>query len=193
MRKDPPEVIRISEKDYRLCVRKAKAIKKQEDDRIILRTAVKFTGRNRYPSVEQLKRHDAARNMRKLLPFLIYFREPETYQNDEPEFENTRDYINYLFNNYVDIVDDADMEPIDKVFPNVWTNSDEEARKDLLRPLIIYYGREEFETFLKDLGYKKFMSSYGLKKKDCKDGVKDKTLRNHLYKVWEAVQSEPIN
>lgn len=192
MRKMPPEIIRIAEKDYKALFNKAKEISELQDDKLSLRTAVKFTGRNRFPSVEQLKQHDVKRNMRTFLPFLLYYTIPGLFDTDEPGFEDTISYINYLLSTYVDIVDDEDVKKIEKVLPNSWANSTLETRKSIFRPLIVYYGREEFETFLRDLGFKKFMSFYGLKEKDIKDGIKDKKLRSDLYEVWNAVQYEPI-
>lgn len=192
MQKLPPEIIRITKKDYDALLAKAKEISYLQDDKISLRTAVKFTGRNRFPSVEQLKAHDIKRNLRTFLPFLLYFTIPGLFDEDEPGFEDTISYIKHILSTYVDIVDDEDMKKIEKILPNTWANSALEKRMNIFRPFIIYYGREEFETFLKDLGFKKFMSSYGLKEKDVKDGIKDKKLRSDLYEVWNAVQYEPL-
>lgn len=192
MKKKQPEVIRVAQRDYNLMVKKARAIQKLADDRASLRTAVKFTGRNRFPTVEQLEEHDVANHMRSFLPFLVYYREPQVFYSDDSEFERTREYLNNLFDLCVDIVEDEDMDPINSVTPFVWEKYTDDEKRALFRPLIGYYGNDEFDSFVKDLGFKRFMGAYGLKKKDCKNGVHNQKLRSHLKKIWDFVQEEPL-
>ena len=177
-----PETIRISRSSYediKERVRKTlKKAKKDEDDGCMAFAA------ERYPTLKELKEHDVKMNLRKYFPYLILYR--EVYETDEEAFYEARQYIDDLFDDYVEIIDDDDIRPICEMTPEKWKTLTLEEKCEVFDRLLQYYGYNEFETFFLDLGYQPYMAYRKVtpKKYRKKDGIK--TIEKELRKIWDA-------
>ena len=56
---------------------------------------LRFTQRNCWPSVEEMKAHHVEERLDRYLPYLIYY--GDVYQSTEPSFKETEAYIKDLF------------------------------------------------------------------------------------------------
>ena len=67
------EIVRISKSEYDTMVANAKKIQEYTDDANEARTVMKFTDRNSFPTVEEMKQHDVIHNLRKIfaIPYLL--------------------------------------------------------------------------------------------------------------------------
>lgn len=182
------EIVRISKSEYDTMVANAKRIQEYTDDANEARTVMKFTDRNNFPTVEEMKQHDVIHNLRKYLPFLIYYHTQEVFASDVEELERSKEYINEVLSEFLEIVDDEDVAAINALTPGVWKKAGCKQRHRIFAPLIAYYGWNEFETFIKDLGWKKFMGAYNYTQKNAKDGEDCPKLRDDLAKIWDELQ-----
>ena len=65
------EIVRISKSEYDTMVANAKKIQEYTDDANEAKTVMKFTDRNNFPTVEEMKQHDVIHNLRRYLPSII--------------------------------------------------------------------------------------------------------------------------
>lgn len=185
------EIVHISQSDYNDLVEQAKEVQACTDQENDQQAVVKFIDRNNFPTIEAMKKHRVKYNMRKYLPYLIFYSDSSIYYNEDPEFEISQAYIRELLENYIDIIDDDDIRPVNSVTSGAWRKMSLEDRANVFRELIGYYGRNEFETFLKDLGWKKFMNGYGYSLKNYNEGKEpDENLREDLIAVWDLLQGQ---
>ena len=183
-----PSKVRITHADYRKMVSVAKKIKaaakKKEYEGIMSFNPSLF------PTEDELEDHYVKYSLRKYLPYLVYYREPDIYESDGPEFEKTREYINSLFDRYVVFMEDRDCAGIRRMDPDTWAGMSAEERAAVLAPVISYYSRNEFSAFCRDLGWLPCMK-YGRlsRRKFQHDGGINKRIRNDLEEIWDIVQN----
>lgn len=179
-------MIRIARSKYEHLLQAAKRL----DDNTLHDQGTVFTARNIYPAISDLESHHVRENFRKFMPYVLYY--AEIYQTDDPEFVPVQDYLKDMCAECLDVVDDSDLEQIRKLTPSTWKKLTLEERADVLEPLISYYSPDEFEGFLEDLGWQRFMTAYGITQKKWKDGDGDSKMRIDLACVWDCVQTRPL-
>lgn len=183
------EMIRISRSEYNTLVKKAEEVQRHTDDTKETKTVMKFTERNNFPTVEEMIHHDVIHHLRKYLPFLIYYHTQEIFTTNEEELKRSKSYIKKIIEELVDIVDDDDVSKINSMTPGNWKKLSYEEKRNILEPLISYYGWNEFNNFIKDLGWKKFMEAYGYTQKDAKKGLESPELKDELAQIWDDLQN----
>lgn len=186
------EIIHIARSEYNKMVETAKEIQSYTDDQNENRTIIKFLDRHNFPRIADMERYRVKHDMRKFLPYLVFYSDPSIYWNEDEEFEKSQKYIQNLIAAYVFIVEDEDFEPILSMTPGIWKRADINERADCFRALVEYYGQNEFETFMRDLGWKKFMAAYEYSQKDFNDGKRCDALREDLALLWDFLQDEPF-
>ena len=182
-RKDYPEIIRITRSDYLKKMEKAAMIYKRSEE-LAAKGIITFDP-YLYPRVEEMEEHEAAYNLRRYMDYLIGFTDPTLIDIDDDEFVKTRKYITDLFRSCVEIMDDEDMEGIKTLTPERWKRMTVEERWEVFNPMLMYYGWNEFETFLKDLGWQPYMEYAHYTKKKYEKGNKSETVIDDLQAVWE--------
>ena len=90
----------------------------------------------------------------------------------------------------LDIIPDEAMAPVDRVTPKKWGDMDLERRCGVFRELVSYYSWQEYGVFLKDLGWRRFMSFYRIT--DRSGYAECERLTEDLMEVWEKLQTEPV-
>lgn len=183
-----PEIIRITRKQEEEMIRICKEVQRRTSDPEESRAFVKFQERGHIPTIRELEDHHVAEKMRKYLPYLIFYREPEVFDSDSPDLPLLREYIDRLFAEYVDYVDEEDVSGIEELTPAVWLKMPLEERAKVFYPLISYYGFNEFDTFRKDLGFQPFMKAYETTKRKMKKGHIPSAMLLDLRAVWDYVQ-----
>ena len=185
------ELVRITESRYREVINTVSCVEKtiEEDPR---REAVRFMRiRDSFPTVEALKKMEAESRIRDLYPWLIYYRDayvPD--EEDREKYDLTRQYIKKILTEWLDVIPDEAAAPIMETRPRKWGMMDLASRCDVFRELISYYQADEFEGFMKDLGWQAFMRFYKIEnKKDYNDCDQ---LRTDMREVWDKLQSESI-
>ena len=178
-----PEVIRIPRKKYRELEQNASEIRSLVDSESGKIRDI-FTEADNIPSPEDFKAHNVEKSLREYLPYMIFY----SSSGADGRGQETAQYINHLFSEYLDIIDDEEFERFDSIMPGEWAQMPLEERADRFRDWIYYYNPNEFETFRKDIGYLKFMEAYGYSYPAYKDGKECPQLIRDLNEVWETVQ-----
>jgi hypothetical protein len=180
-----PETVRITQSDYDRMVEAAreveKEVKRNEKEGRIMFDPMMF------PLPEELDEYDVRHEMRKFLPYLVYFKEKDICGLKSPELDETRRRIEELFEKYVVIMDDEDCEEIRNMTPERWKEMSDAERSEVLEPIILYYRPNEFETFLKDLGWLPCMRYARYSEKNYREGKTSKRLEKDLLSIWEIV------
>lgn len=186
IRNGAPETIYITQGDYNEIVRKLKKI-----DRCVAYNEEEgntYFDPMLFPKEEDLEEKDVRHNIRKYLPYLIFYREPEIFDIDDDDFRETRRYIEDLFEEYVIIMEDEDCQPVRDVSAEKWQEMTLEEKCQLFRPMIEYYEIHEFDGFYKDLGWQPFMRWSGCTKKQyLEEGGNIEEIKKELMVIWETV------
>ena len=125
--------------------------------------------RDNYPTAEMLQENGVGERVREFLPWLIYYR--DVYEPDSGNTEECR-------------------RSRDRVTPKKWGDMDLERRCGVFRELVSYYSWQEYGGFLKDLGWRRFMSFYRIT--DRSGYAECERLTEDLMEVWEKLQTEPV-
>ena len=154
--------IRIPQKKYDDIVEKGKIIRGYMENNMENRRNVLFTTMSYFPRREELERRMPQMDMRESLPFIIFYSDPAIYdRKDDEALQDTRKFMQSLISKYVDIIEDEDYERVESITPGAWKSMSEEEREERFEPMILYYKEDEFDSFVKDLEYQKFMGAYG--------------------------------
>lgn len=184
-RKDLPESVRLTESDYRQMVEKAKnavtyAKKMAEEGHVAFDADL-------FPTEEDLISHDVKYDLRRYLPMLVIYYEPGLFESDDEDYPEAKNYIDEIIDEYVVIMDDEDCREIREMTPEKWREMDLQARCDVLDPMVSYYAWNEFDSFMKDLGYLPFMRYAGYSKKKHSSGIKSERLESDMMDIWEEL------
>lgn len=183
------ELVRIPQKRYRELIAEGKEIVRLLNDPSESRRNMLFGAMTAYPRVDELEKYMKELDTRKSLPFIIFYSHNDIFDRQkDPEAARTRDYLKKYFDENVDVIEDEDYERVETVTHSVWKRLSQPEREKLFSGLIGYYGRDEFETFVKDLGYKEFMSAYGCSRAKYERGEINPVIIHDLKKIWDAVQ-----
>ena len=106
------------------------------------------------------------------------------------ECSESRQCIEGILNDWLDIIPDELMASIDSVSPKKWKNMNLERRCGVFRDLVSYYSWSEYDGFLKDLGWRRFMTCYGIR--DRSGYAECEKLTEDLMDVWEMLHAEPL-
>lgn len=146
-----------------------------------------FPGKHDFPTVSVLRQERVEYHLRKLLPYLIYYK--DVYKNeDNPAVAEMKAYLGEIFDNYLEVIPDKDYELLDSKTGATWRNASLEERAESMEDIIAYYGFDEFDEFIKDLGYFPFMRHYKLTLKNFKANDFPQDMLNDLKAVWDKVQ-----
>ena len=184
-----PEMIRMPRKRYRELERMAEKIREKVNEGRS-KVADVFTEADNYPTVETLKAHRVSEHLREFLPYLVFYYNPKSFDSNDAEFKRTKDYIAQLFNEYLDIIDDEEFDRFCGILPGEWKKMSLEEKVEEFSDWISYYNMEEFDSFLKDLGYLKFMGAYKFTEAAYKAGEQCPKLIWDMKDVWDAAQKE---
>lgn len=138
-----------------------------------------------------LRENAVEERAREFLPWLIYYR--DVYKPDSGNTEECREsqqYIRGVLDDCLDIIPDEAVSSIDCVSPKKWRNMSLERRCEVFRELVSYYSRGEYDGFLKDLGWRRFMTFYRIR--DRAGYAECEELTEDLLEIWEALQAEPF-
>ena len=181
------EIVRIPSRRYEQMRDIARRIARATDDPDEHRNSLKFWDKEIFPTVEDMESHHVAENLRKYLPFLIFHVEIRQHGYD---YEMARQYILDIFHEYLDVIDDDAMDPILAITPAAWKKMSITEKVDAFDELVSYYGREEFESFLKDLEYCPFMGAFLTRKKyEERDAEAMLPLKKELQAIWLICQN----
>lgn len=179
------DVIRVTETKYAEYIKIANQIEISTDSGSVGAGRAAFPEQNGFPTVDELEEHRAGEHLREYLPYLLYY--DKAFKHSTPEFEETKKYIDALLE-YVDIVEDKDVKKIKELTAEKWKGMTLQERAETFAPLMEYYNPGEFDNFIKDLDYYKFMSFYGCTKLKYRTAGKYKGLVKDLHDIWDIVQ-----
>ena len=180
--------IRIPQKRYNDIVEKGKIIRGYMENNMENRRNVLFTTMSYFPRREELERRMPQMDMRESLPFIIFYSDPAIYdRKEDEELQETRKFMQSLISKYVDIIEDEDYEQVESITPGAWKSMSEEEREERFEPMILYYKEDEFDSFIKDLEYQKFMGAYGYSQSMYKDGEECPEMIKDLRKIWTSI------
>lgn len=185
-----PEIVRIREEDYQRMVADARQIQ-ADTDALHSVSCCQFRDRNNFPTEEDLITHDVRHHFREYLPYLVYYH--DVFTTEDPSWGDARKALDQLFGECLDIVAAQDYQPIENEEPAHWKARTDLEKAALLRPLIWYYGSNEFETFLRDLGWQAWMKTYRYSVRMRKHGQRCPVLEQELRRIWDQVQNEPLS
>lgn len=185
------EVVHMTQHEYDRLVEIAKTIHKNTEDMSNMNFRVQFNNQLDFPTVESLISHDIENSFREFLPYIIFYRVipfPSLVNNEE--YINTLKYIEKLFVYHFDLIEDKDMLPLQITKAALWRKMKKEEKMDLLRPIVSYYGTNEFVSFLKDLKWMDFMESYKLKETEQRRYDYPEQMFKELKRLFDEIQEE---
>ena len=185
------EVVHMTQHEYDRLVEIAKTIHKNTEDMSNMNFRVQFNNQLDFPTVESLISHDIENNFREFLPYIIFYRVipfPSLVNNEE--YINTLKYIEKLFVYHFDLIEDKDMLPLQITKAALWRKMKKEEKMDLLRPIVSYYGTNEFVSFLKDLKWMDFMEFYKLKETEQRRYDYPEQMFKELKRLFDEIQEE---
>lgn len=180
---EDPEITRISKKDYNRYKKLAIQVNKRTEDINESNHDLRFVGKNHFPSVKELEGHHIKYEVRKYLPILLFYDTIEL-DNESDEYTETKEYIKYLLDNYVEVINDKDVRAVDKLSKRNWNEYSIEKLVKAFRPLLKHYTKNEFNTFLLDLKWKKFMTLEKYTSLDYIPGYMPNITYNKLNEIW---------
>ena len=184
------EYVRITQKRLNELIAIGKRVIEVTDDHSEIRRGMKFKAMMQFPTVDELERFMPEMPVREAVPFLVFYGSGEVFDiPGDPDFAKTKEFVSRYFRENVDVIDDADYERVSRISPAAWRKMPSGKREEAFDGLISYYGPDEFETFVKDLGYLPLMGAYGLSSARYSKGELDPLLAHDLLKVWKAVQA----
>lgn len=181
------EIIRMTQSRYRQILETEQYMEENRDDT----GDILFPERSSYPTADMIRENAVEERAREFLPWLIYYR--DVYRPAEEEMEGcceSRQYIDRILRDALDVIPDEAMAPIDSVSPKKWGNMDLKRRCGVFRELVSYYSWREYDGFLRDLGWRRFMAHYRIKDRSGYTGCEK--LTGDLLEVWEKLQAEPL-
>ena len=181
------EIIRMTQSRYRQILETEQYMEENRDDT----GDILFPERSSYPTADMIRENAVEERVREFLPWLIYYR--DVYRPAEEEMEGcceSRQYIDHILRDWLDVIPDEAVTPIDSISPKKWGSMSLKKRCSVFRELVSYYSWMEYEGFLKDLGWRSFMACYGIK--DRSGYAECEKLTEDLLKVWEKLQAEPL-
>lgn len=179
-------ILRIREEQYNFFVSIAKEIDVSELDNGKGLNTPLFPGKHDFPTVVTLKASNILKDLRKHIPYLIYYK--EVYNSPLDGVAEMKTYLNELFEEWVDIIPDKAYSMIDTKSGTMWRDSSIENRAKWFSEVIAYYGFDEFDEFLKDLVFLPFMKLYGINPRDYSYEVLTDDFKSDLKEVWKYVQ-----
>lgn len=185
------EIVHMTQHEYNRLVEIAKTIHKNTEDMSNMNFRVQFNNQLDFPTVESLISHDIENNLREFLPYIIFYRVipfPSLVNNEE--YINTLKYIEKLFVYHFDLIEDKDMLPLQITKAALWKKMKKEEKMDLLRPIVSYYGTNEFVSFLKDLKWMDFMEFYKLKETEQRRYDYPEQMFKELKRLFDEIQEE---
>ena len=167
------ELVRLTDSRYRQILAAGQLIEKNRGGR----EDFLFMDRDNYPTAEMLQENGVGERVRKFLPWLIYYR--DVYEPDSgntEECRRSRQCIDSILGEGLDIIPDEAMAPVDRVTPKKWGDMDLERRCGVFRELVSYYSW--------------FMNFYRIT--DRSGYAECERLTEDLMEVWEKLQTEPV-
>lgn len=134
-------------------------------------------------SLRTFKEKSLRPNLKKHLPFLIYYK--DVLQSEDEEVQKIKSYLSVLFAKWVEIIPDRVYKKIENITYEKWKILDDDFRAFYFISLMSYYDDDEFEDFIKDLIYFPFMKVYGYRPSIFDPENCDETLKYDLKKCWE--------
>lgn len=185
-----PEKVRIPQKRYDELVRHGKIMREYMKDHMENRRNMLFTSMESYPHEKDLKDHLQKMDIREALPYIVFYSRPDIYDREgDEELHRTQAFMQKIIDTYVDVIEDEDYERVEKITPGAWKSMSDEKRTECFEGMILYYTEGEFDSFLKDLGYQKFMNAYDYSQSMYKEGEECTKLVRDLKKIWDSVQN----
>ena len=181
------EIIRMTQSRYRQILETEQYMEENRDDT----GDILFPERSSYPTADMIRENAVEERAREFLPWLIYYR--DVYEPDSgntEECRRSRQCIESILREWLDIIPDEAMAPVDRVTPKKWGDMDLERRCGVFRELVSYYSWQEYGVFLKDLGWRRFMNFYRIT--DRSGYAECERLTEDLMEVWEKLQTEPV-
>ena len=183
------EIVRITKKKLEELKKQSVIVMNHTKDHSENRRNMLFPTVSSYPPAERLEEEWKNMDTRKSVPYLVFYSCREAYDNpDDPECQKTREVASRILSEYVDIIEDEDFEKVEAVTPGMWKSMSKKERVSVFRDLVSYYGKEEFDTFISDLGYVKLMGAYGYTQAMYRDGVRFPDLIRDLREIWDILQ-----
>lgn len=181
---EEPEITRISNKNYNNYKKLAIQINKRTEDINESNHELRFVGKNHFPSVKELEDHHVKYDVRKYLPTLLFYDTIEL-DNKSDEYKETKEYIKRLLENYVEIINDKDVKAINKLSKRNWNEYDIDRLVKVFKPLLKHYKKDEFNTFILDLKWKKFMTLEKYTSINYVSGYMPDVIYNKLSEIWK--------
>lgn len=182
-----PGSVRISKGDYEALKERAKkinayALKKEQQGEVAFSPSL-------FPTVEELEEHGVKYRIREFLLYLVFYREPEICGlGDDRDYLDTKEYIDQLFANYVVEMEDEDCEGIRSMTAERWKKMSMAERAAVLEPVMAYYGWNEYDNFIKDLGWLPFMQYARCSEARYRKNGMSTRLSNDMETLWDMVQ-----
>ena len=181
------ELVRITQKRYREVLEICRFIEDRTDSGEEGDFPYAFPDRRNIPAAAELKGRNLEEKIRQIYPYLIYYRDVYKPEPGDENYSELREYFNRILTDWLDIIEDSDMDPVEEMTPGQWKQLSLEEKCLIFGNLLSYYSPYEFDTFIRDLGWKKFMGAYeGIKEKE--KYAENEKLLDDLEKIWEAVQ-----
>lgn len=183
------EYVRITKSKYEEVLRVCRMVDEKTDMPSGGSALMRFADRENLPSIEEMKKRNIEKEIRELYPYFIYYRDVyEPRADNQAEAKALKAYFGEILSDWLDIIEDEDVLPIDQITSRQWKEMDLDKRCARFSALISYYSPYEFMTFLKDLGFKKFMSAYGIRGGQY---MSCERLIDDLELIWEKEQGSP--
>lgn len=181
---DKPDRIRIPKRVMDEYIFVAKEIEKRTNDVNNGDHKLKFPGKNHYPLLEEMVDHKVAYRLRKYLPSLVFYMQANI-DDGSSDYKESMDYIESLINENVFVLDNDIFDNIENITRAKWTEMSLSERSNIFKPLVDNYECDEFDNFLLDLGWKKFMSLRGYSKSKFVHGYMPEKTIKELREIWE--------
>ena len=130
-----PEIIRMTQSRYRQILETGQYIEENREDT----GDILFPERSSFPTADMIRENAVEERVREFLPWLIYYR--DVYRPAEEEMEGcceSRQYIDHILRDWLDVIPDEAMDPVDSVSPKKWGNMDLRRRCGVFRELVGY-------------------------------------------------------
>lgn len=130
-----PSLCKIRSEEYRLHVLVGKRVNRVAEDVLDKDQKRKFLMRGYPPTVERMEAHDVQNNLRKYLPYLVYYHEPDLtpFLSQTEEVQAMSRYINNAFKLNLEIearpADDVHVVISDEKYDYIMTHNDEACVK----------------------------------------------------------------
>lgn len=106
-----------------------------------------------FPSVNDMEKYNVADHLDRHYSWLLFYEVTDLskYMPDSAGYLGSKEWIHRLILHSLMTLPQAPLDRIRAISPEEWDGMSIKEKKDILEPLIINYGADEFDAFFQDL------------------------------------------